>query len=268
MQKNTLIGICAALGCVFLALIFDHDSPTILFNPAALVLVVGGTTALVFAIGTLSDGKRLPSVIKKAIFGVPEDPTATIERLVQMADDSRRNGLLELEASAKNETNPFFRRGLGLVVDSKDSETIRDVLEADLDAMQERHARGARALKLGGGFAPTLGIIGTVIGLVHVMTNLASPATLGPAIGAAFTATLWGVLSANLIWLPMAAKLGRLTQAEVATHEAILSGLLAIQAGEPPRTVATLLASYLPVAGSKPTAASAPGEGEESAAVA
>jgi chemotaxis protein MotA len=246
MQRNTLVGIGAAVGCVLVALILDHDSPTVLLNPSALILVVGGTVTLAFAIGTFSDGKLLPKVVKKAITGVPEDPTAKIQRLVKMADDSRRHGLLKLEEDAAGETDPFFRRGISLVVDGKDSETIRGVLEADLDAMHARHSRGVKALKQAGGFAPTLGIIGTVIGLVHVMTNLSSPSTLGPAIGAAFTSTLWGVLSANLFWLPMSAKLDRLSAAEAEGREAIIAGLLAIQAGEPPRTVEVLLSSFLP----------------------
>lgn len=246
MQKNTLFGVGAALACVVLALLFDHDSIAVLFNPSALVLVLGGTSALAFAIGTLGDGKNLPKVLGKALLGVSDDPTVTVERLVRMADVSRREGLLKLEAEAAEVADAFFKRGVELVVDGKDSETIREVLEADLDAMRSRHSRGARTLRSAGGFAPTLGIIGTVIGLVHVMTNLSSPQTLGPAIGAAFTATLWGVLSANLFWLPLAAKLERLSQAEVAGREAIVAGLLAIQAGEPPRTVQTLLSSYLP----------------------
>lgn len=266
MKKNTLVGIVAAVACVFLALLLDHDSLKTLMNPSALILVLGGTTFLAFGIGTLSDGKSLPKVMKKAVLGVPDDPTETVARMVRLADISRRDGLLKLEEAAKEEPDPFFRRGVELVVDGKDAETIRAVLESDLEAMRVRHSQGAKILKQAGGFAPTLGIIGTVIGLVHVMTDLSSPQTLGPAIGAAFTATLWGVLSANLFWHPMAAKLARLSQVELAGREAVVEGLLAIQAGEPPRMVETLLSSYLPAAPAKEKGGGEAGRGDSVAA--
>ncbi|MGH9067803.1 MAG: motility protein A [Acidimicrobiales bacterium] len=246
MRKNTLLAILAACACVFLAILFDHDSIMVLLNFSALILVLGGTACLAVALGTFEDAKALPKVVKKALLGTPEDPTETIGRIIEMAEVSRKEGLLHLEEFAGEDPDPFLRRGLELVVDGKDAETIRDVLDGELDALGSRHAQGARTLKQAGGFAPTLGIIGTVIGLVHVMTNLSSPQTLGPAIGAAFTTTLWGVLSANIIWHPMAAKLVRLSEIEVRTKEAIVDGLLAIHAGESPRTVETLLTSYLP----------------------
>lgn len=268
MKKNTLIGIGAAVGCVFIALVLDHDNIAVLLNPTALVLVLGGTGSLAFAIGTLNEGKSLPKIIKKAVLAVPEDPTETVARLVEMAALSRKSGLLSLEQAAKEEPDPFFRRGVSLVVDGKDADTIRAVLQGDLEAMADRHAQGANILKQAGGFAPTLGIIGTVIGLVHVMTNISSPQTLGPAIGAAFTATLWGVLSANLFWHPMAAKLIRLSEAEVSAREAVIEGLLAIQAGEAPRAVETLLSPYLRAAlpGRSATEGSPAGEEEVRAA--
>jgi chemotaxis protein MotA len=176
---------------------------------------------------------------------VPEDPAGIAQQLVEMAALARKEGLLSLEGAAKEVTDPFFRRGVELVVDGKDAETIRASLENDLEAAAARHAQRAHIFKQAGGFAPTLGIIGTVVGLVHVMTDISSPQTLGPAIGAAFTATLWGVLSANLVWHPMAAKLQRLSEAEVTTRQAAIEGLLAIQAGERPSVVQSLLAPYM-----------------------
>jgi chemotaxis protein MotA len=246
MKKNTAVGILSALGCVIMALILDHDNFMVLLDPTALVLVLGGTGALAFSVGTLEESKSLPKIMKKALLAHPEEPTGTVERLVEMAALSQKNGLLSLEQVAKSEPDEFFRRGIGLVVDGKDAETIRTLLEADLDATAARHAHRAQILKQAGGFAPTLGIIGTVIGLVHVMTDISSPQSLGPAIGAAFTATLWGVLSANLFWHPMAAKLVRLSDAETSARQAMIEGLLAIQAGERPRAVQALMLSFLP----------------------
>ncbi len=247
MKKNTLVGVGAALTCVVLALVLDHDNFTVLLNPAALVLVLGGTSALAFSVGTLEESKALPRVVKKALLAHPEDPAGTVQRLVGMAAVAQKSGLLSLEQTAKSEPDPFLRRGVGLVVDGKDAETIRTLLEADLEATASRHANRAHVLKQAGGFAPTLGIVGTVIGLVHVMTDISTPQTLGPAIGAAFTATLWGVLSANVFWHPVAAKLVRLSDAEISARRATVEGLLAIQAGERPRAVQALVSSYLPV---------------------
>lgn len=260
MKKNTLVGIGAAVTCVLLAFMLDHDNILVLLNPTALVLVIGGTTALAFSVGTLDEAKSLPKIMKKAITGVPDDPMRIVEKLVEMAAVARKDGLLSLEQIAKEEQDPFFRQGVGLVVDGRDAETIKQVLEGDLESTAERHAQRAQILKQAGGFAPTLGIIGTVVGLVHVMTDISSPSTLGPAIGAAFTATLWGVLSANLFWHPMAAKLVRLAEAEVAIKEVVIDGLLAIQAGERPSVVRSLLEPRL---GSAPQSQSAEAEQPE-----
>lgn len=248
MKKNTAAGVGAALLCVLLALMLDHDNFMTLFNPSALILVLGGTSALTFSVGTLEESKSLPKIIKKGLLATPEDPTGIVERLVEMASVARKNGLLALEEVAKSEPDEFFRRGIGLVVDSQDGDTIRTLLEADLEAIADRHAHRAHIIKFAGGVAPTLGIIGTVIGLVHVMTDISSPSTLGPAIGAAFTATLWGVLTANIFWHPLAAKLVRLSDAETSVRQAMVEGLLAIQREDlPPRAIRELLLSYLPL---------------------
>jgi chemotaxis protein MotA len=246
VNKNTLVGVGTALMCVILALMLDHDNFVVLLNPAALVLVLGGTCSLALAVGTLEEAKALPGVVRKALLAPPEGPTGTVQRLVDMASMAQKSGLLALEPVAKSEPDLFLRRGIGLVVDGKDAETIRTLLEADLEATASRHANRSHIIKQAGGFAPTLGIVGTVIGLVHVMTNISSPQTLGPAIGAAFTATLWGVLSANVFWHPVAAKLVRLSDAEMSARRATVEGLLAIQAGERPRAVQALVSSFLP----------------------
>jgi chemotaxis protein MotA len=264
VKKNTLVGVGAALMCVILALMLDHDNFTVLLNPTALVLVLGGTCSLALAVGTFEEAKALPKVVKKALLAQPEDPTGTVQRLVEMASTAQKSGLLALEQVAKSEPDPFLRRGVGLVVDGKDAETIRTLLEADLEATSSRHANRSHVLKQAGGFAPTLGIIGTVVGLVHVMTDISSPQSLGPAIGAAFTATLWGVLSANIFWHPVAAKLVRLSDAELSARRATIEGLLAIQAGERPRAVQALVSSFLPSA--NPAADNIPSQAEREVA--
>ena len=135
-----------------------------------------------------------------------------IARLVELAEVARREGLLALEKAATEVEDPFFKRGIEMTVDGNDPEEIREILEAEIHSLQQRHKAGAKFFSDMGGFAPTLGILGTVIGLIHVLANLSNPAVLGPAIAEAFTATLWGVLTANLFWLPISNKLKRASE--------------------------------------------------------
>jgi chemotaxis protein MotA len=132
-----------------------------------------------------------------------------------------------------------------MAVDGADPEEIRDIMEQDLEAMKARHRAGAQFFQNMGGFAPTMGIIGTVMGLLHVLQNLSTPATLGPMIAAAFTATLWGVMQANVFWIPISNRLKRTSEIEVRRMELLLEGILAIQAGANPRVVEQRLLSYL-----------------------
>lgn len=246
--KNTLAGVTAAFACLVLALLLDHDSLVKFANPTALILVVGGTVALAVAVSLGRNVPALPKLIKTALLGQPVDTGGLRDRMVRLATTARRDGTLALEREIKEDDDPFFRRALEMVVDGRDAETVRDVMSAEILAMRRRHASGSSVLKKAGGFAPTLGIIGTVVGLIHVMSNLSSPATLGPAIAVAFTATFWGVMTANLFWLPLGDKLIRLSEEEVEYREALLDGILAIQAGETPRVVESRLLSYVPAA--------------------
>jgi chemotaxis protein MotA len=142
--------------------------------------------------------------------------------------------------------NPFLRRGLELAVDGTDPEELREIMEAEVDAKRKQDQVGAKIFADMGGFAPTIGIIGTVIGLVHVLENLGDPGKLGHLIAGAFVATLWGVMTANVIWLPLANRLKRLSGLEAAQMELAIEGVIAIQAGANPRLVAQKLRSLLP----------------------
>jgi len=246
--KNTAIGMGAAFLCVLLALVLDHDSIAKFANPTALILVLGGTVSLAMAISLGKNVPLLPKLVKTALTGQAVDTSDLCERVVHLATVARRDGTLALEKEIVDEQDPFFRRALEMLIDGRDAETVRDVMGAEIRAMRRRHAAGSSVLKKAGGFSPTLGIIGTVVGLIHVMSNLSSPSTLGPAIAVAFTATFWGVLLANLFWLPMGDKLVRLSEEEAEYREALLDGILAIQAGDNPRIVQARLLSYLPAA--------------------
>jgi chemotaxis protein MotA len=141
--------------------------------------------------------------------------------------------------------NAFLKQGLQLAIDSEDPNTIREILLTDIQQLELRHRAGERVFATMGGFAPTLGIIGTVVGLIHMLSNLNDPSKMGPLIASAFIATLYGVASANLLFLPMSAKLRARSAEEVLHRETLLEGILAIQAGDSPRIVEEKLKVYL-----------------------
>jgi chemotaxis protein MotA len=212
----------------------------------ALLIIIGGTGGVTLASCGMPAMKRIPSLYK-LVFGPPEvDVNARVQELVSFAEQARREGLLALDAKTAEIQDEFTRKGLQLVVDGSDPELVREVLEAEIDGMIARHAEGAAPFEKAGGFAPTMGIIGTVMGLVHVLQNLSAPATLGPSISSAFIATLMGVGSANVIYLPIANRLKALSAQEVEMRTMTLEGILSVQAGDNPRVVAEKLGSFVP----------------------
>jgi chemotaxis protein MotA len=248
MKAATAIGIAAGVGALLLASMMEGTQPMAFFNISALIIVLGGTGAATLASVGMDTMKRVPSLYKLA-FGPPEwDVRARVELIVGIAEQARREGLLALDAKLAEIDDEFTRKGLQLVVDGTDPELVREILDAEIDGMAARHAAGATAFEKAGGYGPTMGIIGTVMGLVHVLQNLSSPATLGPAISTAFIATLLGVGSANVFFLPVASRLRALSAAEVELRTLTLDGILSVQAGDNPRVVGDKLSSLVPPA--------------------
>jgi len=171
-----------------------------------------------------------------------------VVELVGYAESARRDGLLALDEVTASIEDPFTKKGLQLVVDGTDPDLVADILEAENDAMRKRHSAAVQPFDKAGGYAPTMGIIGTVFGLVHVLGNLDQPATLGPMIAAAFIATLLGVASANVVFLPAGARLKQLSQEELHARSLIVEGILSIQAGDNPRVVQEKLITFVPPA--------------------
>jgi len=187
----------------------------------------------------------LPAIIKNAIIGAPMDLPKTIQILVSFAERARREGLLALEEQARDIDDPFLQKGIQLAVDGTDPELVPAILETEIAYLGERHTAGASILSTMGGFAPTLGVIGTVAGLVHMMANLSDPGSMGPAIASAFIATLYGVSSANLVFLPLGNKLKQRNGIEILLREIQIEGILYIQAGDNPRVVEEKLKAFL-----------------------
>lgn len=218
-------------------------------SESAALIVFGGTLGATLTSFPLDQVMKLPRLIVKAIMGGGSSmPSArAVELFVHLAEKARREGLLSLEEEAGKIDDPFVRKGMLLVVDGIDPEVVKDVLEVDLAAMAERHHLGYGMLEAMGGYAPTMGIIGTVMGLVHVLSSLEDPSGLGGAIAVAFIATLYGVASANLLWLPLGGKLKAQSKEEIALREVAMEGILAVQAGDNPRIVREKLEAFLAV---------------------
>ena len=245
MDPASFVGIGVALVALMVGMIMDGGSPAALLAPSSILLTFGGTIGAATAGMLMSDAKTLPKILKSALTTKVTAPDASVAIVVSFAEKARRQGLLALEEEARQIDDPFLRKGIEMAVDGADPEEIRDIMEQDLAAMKSRHRAGAKFFSDMGGFAPTMGIIGTVMGLLHVLQNLSTPATLGPMIAAAFTATLWGVMQANIFWIPISNRLKRPSEIEVRRMELLLEGVLAIQAGANPRVVEQRLLSYL-----------------------
>jgi chemotaxis protein MotA len=173
------------------------------------------------------------------------DLDATIRTVVNWSQVARREGLLGLEGLTENEADPFARKGLQLLVDGNEPETIRNTLEVELAAREHRDLASAKVYESMGGYSPTIGIIGAVLGLIHVMGNLADPSQLGAGIATAFVATVYGVGLANLIFLPMGNKLKSVIQEQTQYREMLITGLLGIAEGENPMNIELRLRGYL-----------------------
>lgn len=248
MKAATAIGIVVATVGILVAAIMEGTSPAAFLNIPAIMLVFTGTFGVTLAATGMEGMKTIPALYKKAFSAEPPDLGARVTEIVGFAERARRDGLLALESEVEAVEDAFTRKGLQLVVDGTDPDMLREILEAEIDAMSARHKVGAEIFKAAGGFAPTMGIIGTVMGLVHVLENLSAPETLGPSISGAFIATLMGVGAANVVFLPVSARLKGLSEEEVEERTLLLEGILAIQSGDNPRVVSEKLMAFVPPA--------------------
>lgn len=239
---GVIVGFAALIGGNFM----EGGSWQSLVNGPAAIIVIGGTLGAALLQTPWVQLKRaiavLPWVFKPPQFMFEEG----LQGLVRWAIAARKEGLLGLEAMAEKEKDPFSRKALQLLVDGSEPESIRRVLETDMIVAEQRDLEAARFYESMGGYAPTIGIIGAVMGLIHVMRNLADPSELGPGIAVAFVATIYGVAFANLFLLPVANKIKTCIQQQSQYQELIIEGIIAISEGENPRSIEIKLDGYLP----------------------
>lgn len=248
MRKDLMavIGVFGALVIVVIANIMEGGNPTSLLLIPPMLLVLGSTVLVSLAGGTIADAKRVPASLKKAFNGATPDPQASIPQLVQLAGTARRDGMLALESKLDDIGDPFMRQGVQMLIDSADADDMRDIFEAKINAKRADIKSESKFFSEAGAYAPTIGIIGTVMGLVHVLESLSDPEELGHLIAAAFVATLWGVLSANIVFLPIASRLKRMGEIEVESMVIVMEGVMSIQAGTQTRAMDDKLRSLLP----------------------
>ena len=245
MDKSTLIGLVLGIAAVLGGAMLDGTGFQSLINLPAFLIVIGGTTGATALSYPLEQMLKLPKLFRQALFVQGESGGELVETFVRFATMARKEGILSLEKDAEQISDRFLRKGIQLAVDGTDETVIRQLLTADIEAMGERHRLGYSLFETMGGFAPTLGIMGAVLGLIHVLSQVADPSKLAAGIAVAFVATLYGVGSANLIFFPVGNKLRMKSEEEMQLRHLILQGVLAIQAGENPRVLRDRLEVYL-----------------------
>ena len=247
MDKTSLIGVILGFIGVGVGMVLKGVSLTALINPAAILIIIVGTIAAVVTAFPAKEVKRVPKLFK-ILFKEQKgtNPEELIKTFSEWAVIARKEGLLALEGISENVDNQFLKNGLNLAVEGQSADYIRDILTEELEAMEERHRAGAAIFSQAGTYAPTLGVLGAVLGLIAALSNMDNTAELGNAISAAFVATLLGIYTGYVLWHPFANKLKRKSQEEVRIKSLMIEGILSIIEGEAPRTIEQKLTSYLP----------------------
>lgn len=244
MDLATIIGLCLGFGAIFGGAVLEGVHLSALMAPTAALIVVGGTFGAVFVSFPLNACINGFKDVKTVFLPPKVDPEAVVKDIIGYATKARRNGLISLEQEAQNARDPFIKKGISLVVDGIDPQKLRETLEADIMAYESHKKHSVEFYEAAGGYAPTVGIIGAVLGLIHVMGNLSDTSKLGAGIATAFVATIYGLLVANIICLPMGAKLKVRLKEEVLRRVMILEGLIAIQNGENPHFIEQKLKAF------------------------
>ena len=243
----TIIGLILGAGLILTAIVIAGD-PSVYVNPQAFLIVVGGACAATMTSVSLVRFFEIPRIAYRALFSRPTDPMGTLRQLVKLAEIARRDGILALEMLIEEVEDPFLVRGIEMAVDGTDPEVIQTVMETELEYLIARHDAGRGTLESLGRFAPAFGMIGTLIGLVAMLSNMNDPKRIGAGMSAALITTLYGALLANLVFLPLAEKLALRSNEEVLVKQIIIQGVMSIQSGDNPRHVRSKLLTFVPPA--------------------
>jgi len=240
----TIIGILAAFGLMIGAL-FTGGNMGAFVNIPSLLIVVGGTFGIIFINWPLKNVLAIGSVIKHAFITHPPDLQGLTSRLVEYANKARKEGILALESASEGETDTFLQKGIQMAVDGLEPAVIQSLLDKEIEKIESRHKAGADLFQAFGTFAPAMGLIGTLIGLVQMLQSMDDPSSIGPAMAVALLTTFYGAVLANMLFLPIAGKLRARSEEEVTSKELMLEGILSISAGDNPRILETKLHAFM-----------------------
>jgi chemotaxis protein MotA len=245
MDIATLGGLIVGIGAIVVSFLMEGGQLTALFQGPAMILVIFGTLGAATVTTSINTLKNIPSLLKVAFNGKSVETLELIDQIVGLAEKARREGILGLEKYLSQIKNPFFQKAVQLVIDGTEVTQLRNILETEIAYIGERHKTGISFFQKLGGFSPTLGIIGTVLGLIHALSRVEDASKIAGAIAGAFIATLWGIAMANLCYLPIGDKLRYRHQEESKRLELILEGMISLQSGENPRVIKNKLLSFI-----------------------
>jgi len=248
MDISSLLGYVLGLGLIVWSMAHGGGlSGLALFvHPAAAAVVCGGSMAAIMIHFPMSDVKNFVKVMLKIFLHKMPSPTEEIERIISYANLARRDGLLALESKLQEVKDPFFAKGVQLVIDGFSAETVKDILILEAEVEKQRHAVGKKMLEQFGTFAPAFGMVETLIGLVQMLSNLSDPSKIGAGMAGALVGTFYGAFLANLVFLPMAGKCDIRAKEEYQRRELVIEGIAAIQSGEKPQLIKERLKGFLP----------------------
>lgn len=244
MDLSTVLGIISALGLMTVA-IMSGSSLLVFFDPQALLIVIGGTLGAILVHYPFNEVFRAFSVARKAFFVKELAPIQIIELLTNFAGKARKEGLLSLQTAANDVEDPFLVKGLQLAADGHEPDSLERMMMREIEYIRERHESGADIFSALGMYAPAIGMVGTLIGLVQMLQTMSDPSSIGPAMAVALLTTFYGAVGANIFFIPIAGKLKTRSQFELLKKELIVEGMNSILAGENPRIMEKKLHSYL-----------------------
>lgn len=245
MDIATMLGVISAFGLVISAIFMGGGIGLFISVPSALI-VIGGTLGTTMINYPLGDMLRVVNVVKNALFTHAVPATNLIKHFVTFANKARREGILSLESEMKNEKDEFLQKGIQLSIDGLEPQEIREILEIEVEFIQNRHQLGAEIFTTMGTFAPALGMIGTLIGLVQMLQSMDDPSSIGPAMAVALLTTFYGSVMANLVCIPIAGKLKARSKEEMLIKEMAIQGIMSLSNGDNPKILEQKLRAFVP----------------------
>lgn len=246
MEQATVIGLVMGFISIFVGMILKGAPLTALNNPAAFLIIIGGTISCICIGFRMDQIKIFPTLMKKTFYkNKLQSQVELRQTFIELSQLARREGLLALEGRIQEIEDPFFRNGLSMVVDGMEQDFVSDVLDAEISIMQARHAENRSMFSQAGTYAPTLGVLGAVVGLIAALGNLNDIEKLGHSIAAAFVATILGIFTGYVLWLPFCNKLKILSEQEISQKRMIIEGILSLQAGDSPAAIEAKLSVFL-----------------------